>query len=64
MQMFLLLENVGIDLSNCILSLQDFKNKNINEDYDKATEDLRVAVRTLGKVVGKVDVEDFIEYFQ
>ena len=35
-------------------------NKNINEDFDKATEDLRVAVRTLGKVVGKVDVEEIL----
>ena len=46
----------------CIMSaaVSDFKNKNINEDFDKATEDLRVAVRTLGKVVGKVDVEEIL----
>ena len=37
-----------------------FKNKNINENFDTATEDLRVAVRTLGKVVGKVDVEEIL----
>ena len=48
------------DLNNCILSLQDFKNKNLNEEFDKATEDLRVAVRNLGKVVGKVDVEEIL----
>jgi len=53
-------ERHRIDLNNCIISLQDFKNKNINEDFDKATEDLRVAVRNLGKVVGKVDVEEIL----
>ena len=57
---FITRERHRIDLNNCILSLQDFKNKNINEDFDKATEDLRVAVRTLGKVVGKVDVEEIL----
>ena len=57
---FITRERHRIDLNNCILSLQDFKNKNINEDFDKATEDLRVAVRNLGKVVGKVDVEEIL----
>ena len=57
---FITRERHRIDLNNCIISLQDFKNKNINEDFDKATEDLRVAVRTLGKVVGKVDVEEIL----
>ena len=57
---FITRERHRIDLNNCILSLQDFKNKNINEDFDTATEDLRVAVRTLGKVVGKVDVEEIL----
>ena len=32
----------------------------INEEFDKATEDLRVAVSNLGKVVGKVDVEEIL----
>ncbi len=57
---FITRERHRINLNNCILSLQDFKSKNINEDFDKATEDLRVAVRTLGKVVGKVDVEEIL----
>ena len=57
---FITRERHRIDLNNCILSLQDFKIKNINEDFDKATEDLRVAVRNLGKVVGKVDVEEIL----
>jgi len=57
---FITRERHRIDLNNCILALQDFKNKNLNEEFDKATEDLRVAVRTLGKVVGKVDVEEVL----
>jgi len=57
---FITRERHRIDLNNCILSLQDFKNKNLNEEFDKATEDLRVAVRNLGKVVGKVDVEEIL----
>ena len=57
---FITRERHRINLNNCILSLQDFKNKNINEEFDKATEDLRVAVRNLGKVVGKVDVEEIL----
>ena len=57
---FITRERHRVDLNNCILSLQDFKNKNINEEFDKATEDLRVAVRNLGKVVGKVDVEEIL----
>ena len=57
---FITRERHRIDLNNCIQSLQDFKNKNINEDFDKAAEDLRVAVRNLGKVVGKVDVEEIL----
>ncbi len=57
---FITRERHRIDLNNCILSLKDFKNKNINEDFDKATEDVRAALRNLGKVVGKVDVEEVL----
>ncbi len=57
---FITRERHRTDLNNCILSLQDFKNKNLNEEFDKATEDLRFAVRNLGKVVGKVDVEEIL----
>ena len=57
---FITRERHRIDLNNCINSLQDFKNKSINEEFDKASEDLRVAARNLGKVVGKVDVEEIL----
>ena len=35
------------------------------EDFDKAAEDLRLATRHLGMIVGKVDVEEVIrKYFE
>ena len=52
--------HINPNISKSQFSLQDFKNKNLNEEFDKATEDLRVAVRNLGKVVGKVDVEEIL----
>ncbi|MDB9825720.1 tRNA uridine-5-carboxymethylaminomethyl(34) synthesis GTPase MnmE [Candidatus Pelagibacter sp.] len=47
-------------LENCSHSLEDFFNKNQNKDFDKAAEDLRIATRELGKIVGKVDVEELL----
>ena len=35
-------------------------NKNSEEEFDKAAEDLRLAVRHLGLIVGKVDVEEIL----
>jgi tRNA modification GTPase len=40
--------------------LQNFKNKKIDNDFDKAAEDLRLAIRHLGVIVGKVDVEEIL----
>ena len=47
-------------LERCISHLKNFKNKNGSEDYDKAAEDLRLATRHLGMIVGKVDVEEIL----
>ena len=47
-------------LEHCLLHLQDFKNKNGSEEFDKAAEDLRLATRQLGMIVGKVDVEELL----
>ena len=47
-------------LENCLHSLEDFFNKNEIEDFDKAAEDLRISTRELGKIVGKVDVEELL----
>ena len=40
--------------------LKRFKEKNKAEDFDKAAEDLRLATRHLGMIVGKVDVEEIL----
>ena len=40
--------------------LKNFEEKNEAEDFDKAAEDLRLATRHLGIIVGKVDVEEIL----
>ena len=35
-------------------------HKNKKDDLDKGAEDLRLATRNLGKIVGKVDVEEIL----
>tara|TARA_B100000686_G_scaffold18796_1_gene17328 strand:- start:407 stop:1738 length:1332 start_codon:yes stop_codon:yes gene_type:complete len=47
-------------LEQCVLHLENFKNKNETEDFDKAAEDIRLATRHLGMIVGKVDVEEIL----
>ena len=47
-------------LEQCIYHLKKFEEKNELEDFDKAAEDLRLATRHLGKIVGKVDVEEIL----
>jgi len=47
-------------LEQCINHLQNFKSKNGSEEFDKAAEDLRLATRHLGMIVGKVDVEEIL----
>ncbi len=46
-------------LEQCVIHLDEFKKKN-EKDYDKAAEDLRLATRHLGMLVGKVDVEEVL----
>jgi len=48
-------------LEQCVLHLDNFINKNDLEDFDKAAEDLRLATRHLGIIVGKVDVEEILD---
>ena len=50
----------GAMLEQCVAHLEDFKNKNISEEFDKAAEDLRLATRHLGIIVGRVDVEEIL----
>ena len=47
-------------LEQCLLYLENFNTKNENEEIDKAAEDLRLATRQLGMIVGKVDVEEIL----
>ena len=47
-------------LEQCVQNLENFENKNNSEDFDKAAEDLRLATRHLGIIVGKVDVEEIL----
>jgi len=49
------------NLEQCVLHLENFKNKNHLEEFDKAAEDLRLATRHLGIIVGKVDVEEILD---
>jgi len=48
------------NLINCVHHLEEFKKKKATEDFDKAAEDLRMATRHLGMIVGKVDVEELL----
>ena len=47
-------------LENTLSNLKNFNQKNLSEDFDKAAEDLRLAVRHLGMIFGKVDVEEIL----
>jgi tRNA modification GTPase len=47
-------------LVQCANHLKNFLDKNGKKDFDKAAEDLRLATRHLGMIVGKVDVEEIL----
>ena len=47
-------------LDQCVYHLENFKQKKKEKDFDKAAEDLRLATRHLGMIVGKVDVEEIL----
>jgi tRNA modification GTPase len=47
-------------LEQCLEHLKNFNKKNEDDDFDKAAEDLRLATRQLGMIVGKVDVEEIL----
>ena len=49
------------NLINCVHNLEKFKKKKLAQDFDKAAEDLRLATRHLGMIVGKVDVEELLD---
>ena len=47
-------------LVQCVDHLKNFLDKKNKKDFDKAAEDLRLATRHLGMIVGKVDVEEIL----
>jgi len=57
---FITRERHRINLELCLQSLKNFEEKKSLEDFDKAAEDLRLATRYLGIIVGKVDVEEIL----
>ncbi len=50
-----------INLEECEKHLESFSEKDLTKDFEKAAEDLRLATRYLGKIVGKVDVEEILD---
>jgi len=47
-------------LEQCVFQLEQFQKKNELQDFDIAAEDLRLATRHLGIIVGKIDVEEIL----
>ena len=48
------------NLEQCVFNLKNFEEKNEQKDFDKAAEELRLATRHLGVIVGKVGVEEIL----
>lgn len=53
-------ERHRLNLEKCIHHLNVFLENNSISEFDKAAEDIRLATRYLGKVVGDVDVEEVL----
>jgi len=53
-------ERHRIKLNNCLNEIDNFLKKDQKKDIEMAAEDLRLATRHLGGIVGKVDVEEIL----
>ena len=53
-------ERHRIKLNECLREINNFMKKDQNKDIELAAEDLRMATRHLGSIVGKVDVEEVL----
>ena len=53
-------ERHRIKLNQCLKEIDNFLKKDQNKDLELAAEDLRMATRHLGSIVGKVDVEEIL----
>ena len=49
-----------LHLKECHKHLEVFLEKKNNQDFDLAAEDLRLSIRHLGTIVGKVDIEEIL----
>ena len=53
-------ERHRIKLNHCLKEINNFLEKDQKKDIEMAAEDLRLATRHLGGIVGKVDVEEIL----
>ncbi len=53
-------ERHRVKLNDCLKDIDKFFKKDQNKDLELAAEDLRMATRHLGSIVGKVDVEEIL----
>ena len=57
---FITRERHRVKLNECLREIDNFLKKDQNKDLELAAEDLRMATRHLGSIVGKVDVEEIL----
>ena len=57
---FITRERHRVNLEKCVEHLEKFGENKSSDDFDKAAEDLRLATRYLGMIVGKVEVEEIL----
>ena len=55
-------ERHRVKLNDCLKEIDKFLKKDQNKDIELAAEDLRMATRHLGSIVGKVDVEEILGF--
>ena len=53
-------ERHRLKLNDCLIEINNFLKKDQKKDIETAAEDLRLATRHLGGIVGKVDVEEIL----
>ena len=53
-------ERHRVKLDDCLKEIEKFLKKDQSKDLELAAEDLRMATRHLGGIVGKVDVEEIL----
>ena len=53
-------ERHRVKLNECLKEIDKFLKKDQNKDLELAAEDLRMATRHLGSIVGKVDIEEIL----